>query len=74
MTSIASTESAASPLLATEGKGLKRNYLSFPDVLSQSIGTIAPSGTPGLVIPVGSGEGGCLSPVLLVGSRFNCEK
>jgi amino acid transporter len=33
-------------------KGLKKNYLSFPDVLSQSIGTIAPSGTPGLVIPV----------------------
>lgn len=34
------------------GAGLKKSYLSFPDILSQSIGTIAPSGTPGLVIPV----------------------
>lgn len=34
------------------GTGLKKGYLSFPDILSQSVGTIAPSGTPGLVIPV----------------------
>lgn len=32
--------------------GLRRNHLSFIEVLAQSIGTIAPSGTPGLVIPV----------------------
>lgn len=31
---------------------LKKNYLSFPEVAAQSIGTIAPSGTPGLVISV----------------------
>jgi amino acid transporter len=42
------SKAAAAPLKP----GLRKNYLSFPDVLSQSIGTIAPSGTPGLVIPV----------------------
>jgi amino acid transporter len=46
--------SAETTGLAGDGgkRGLRKNYLSFPDVLSQSIGTIAPSGTPGLVIPV----------------------
>ncbi len=34
------------------GQGLKSNHLSFIEVVSQSIGVIAPSGTPGLVIPV----------------------
>jgi amino acid transporter len=34
------------------GSGLKKNYLSFPEIAAQSIGTIAPSGTPGLVISV----------------------
>lgn len=37
---------------AIPGKGLKRNYLSFSEIVAQSIGTIAPSGTPGLVISV----------------------
>ncbi len=32
--------------------GLKKNYLSFSEIAAQSIGTIAPSGTPGLVISV----------------------
>jgi amino acid transporter len=32
--------------------GLKKNYLSFSEIVAQSIGTIAPSGTPGLVISV----------------------
>jgi amino acid transporter len=32
--------------------GLKKNYLSFPEIIAQSVGTIAPSGTPGLVISV----------------------
>jgi amino acid transporter len=51
MTSIVTSEDIA----INQGgapRGLKKNYLSFPDVVSQSIGTIAPSGTPGLVIPV----------------------
>ena len=34
------------------GPGLKSNHLSFIEVVAQSIGVIAPSGTPGLVIPV----------------------
>jgi amino acid transporter len=38
--------------LAGGAKGLKSNHLSFIEVVSQSIGVIAPSGTPGLVIPV----------------------
>lgn len=33
-------------------RGLKKNYLSFSEIVAQSIGTIAPSGTPGLVISV----------------------
>lgn len=39
---------------ATSGArgGLKKNYLSFSEIAAQSIGTIAPSGTPGLVISV----------------------
>jgi len=40
----------ATPLAAPQG--LRRNHLNFLEVLAQSIGTIAPSGTPGLVIPV----------------------
>jgi amino acid transporter len=32
--------------------GLRRNYLSFSEVAAQSVGTIAPSGTPALVVPV----------------------
>ncbi len=32
--------------------GLKHNYLNFVEVLAQSIGGIAPSGTPTLVIPL----------------------
>lgn len=46
----ASTEVASHAI--TPGKGLKRNYLSFSEIVAQSIGTIAPSGTPGLVISV----------------------
>lgn len=34
------------------GNKLKSNHLSFIEVVSQSVGVIAPSGTPGLVIPV----------------------
>lgn len=41
-----------SPRTSSLGGGLRRNYLSFPEVVAQSVGTIAPSGTPGLVIPV----------------------
>lgn len=37
---------------AAAGSGLKKNYLSFSEIIAQSIGTIAPSGTPGLVISV----------------------
>jgi amino acid transporter len=37
---------------AATGSGLKKNYLSFSEIFAQSIGTIAPSGTPGLVISV----------------------
>ena len=37
---------------AASGPGLKTNHLSFIEVVAQSIGVIAPSGTPGLVIPV----------------------
>ncbi len=37
---------------AATGGGFKKNYLSFLEVVAQSIGTIAPSGTPGLVISV----------------------
>jgi amino acid transporter len=40
------------PVRHASGPGLKTNHLSFIDVVSQSIGVIAPSGTPGLVIPV----------------------
>lgn len=40
------------PAVQTAGKGLKENHLGFFEVVSQSIGVIAPSGTPGLVIPV----------------------
>ncbi len=31
---------------------LKKNHLSFSDVVAQAVGTIAPSGSPALVIPV----------------------
>ena len=31
---------------------LKKNHLSFTDVVAQAVGTIAPSGSPALVIPV----------------------
>ncbi len=31
---------------------LRRNYLSFYEVVAQSVATVAPSGTPALVIPV----------------------
>lgn len=31
---------------------LARGRLSLPEVIAQSIGTVAPSGTPALVIPV----------------------
>ncbi|MFO1061887.1 MAG: APC family permease [Dongiaceae bacterium] len=34
------------------GRGLRKNYLGFFETVAQSVGTIAPSGTPGLVIPV----------------------
>ena len=37
---------------AAAGAGLRRNYLSFFEVVAQSVGTIASSGTPGLVIAV----------------------
>lgn len=37
---------------APPGQGLKKNHLSFIEVVAQSVGVIAPSGTPGLVIPV----------------------
>ena len=40
------------PGVAAGGKSLKSNHLNFIEVVSQSIGVIAPSGTPGLVIPV----------------------
>jgi amino acid transporter len=40
------------PPAQTAGKRLKSNHLGFLEVVSQSIGVIAPSGTPGLVIPV----------------------
>lgn len=34
------------------GKKLRSNHLNFIEVVSQSVGVIAPSGTPGFVIPV----------------------
>lgn len=37
---------------AASGKNLRSNHLNFAEVVSQSVGVIAPSGTPGLVIPV----------------------
>lgn len=40
------------PGVATGGKKLRSNHLNFIEVVSQSVGVIAPSGTPGLVIPV----------------------
>lgn len=56
MSAISAGSDPAGPGVATAdsslGAGLRRNYLSFPEVVAQSIGTIAPSGTPGLVIPV----------------------
>lgn len=53
MSSVTSSDVAAAPGSSRSvGSGLKKSYLSFPDILSQSVGTIAPSGTPGLVIPV----------------------
>ncbi len=47
-------EISRTPILRTtaSGPGLKSNHLSFIEVVAQSIGVIAPSGTPGLVIPV----------------------
>lgn len=50
MVSISPVESA-SYSEASSG-GLRKNYLSFSEIIAQSIGTIAPSGTPGLVISV----------------------
>ncbi len=50
MVSISPVERAAR-VSSTSG-GLKKNYLSFSEIVAQSIGTIAPSGTPGLVISV----------------------
>ncbi len=44
------TSTAAPP--KHQQTGLRKNHLNFLEVLAQSIGTIAPSGTPGLVIPV----------------------
>lgn len=46
---VAVTTSAAE---TTSDSGLKHNYLNFFEVLAQSIGGIAPSGTPTLVIPL----------------------
>ncbi len=42
----------SAPAVARANGGLRKGYLSFPEVAAQSIGTIAPSGTPGLVISV----------------------
>lgn len=42
----------ANPIPATAKSGLKNEVLSFFDVLGQSIGGIAPSATPALVIPL----------------------
>jgi amino acid transporter len=50
MSVITSTAAPAPP--NPDQVGLRKNHLSFLEVLAQSIGTIAPSGTPGLVIPV----------------------
>ncbi|MFT3731814.1 MAG: APC family permease [Hyphomicrobium sp.] len=53
MTTATTTQTAHFETVATRtGSGLKKNYLSFPEIAAQSIGTIAPSGTPGLVISV----------------------
>lgn len=53
MTSASTTQTARFDHVVTgSGNGLKKNYLSFPEIAAQSIGTIAPSGTPGLVISV----------------------
>lgn len=52
MSGTATTTSPGAGEAPVSSRGLRRNYLSFPDVLAQSVGTIAPSGTPGLVIPV----------------------
>src|SRR5260221_14149495 len=53
MTSVSTTQTARFDHVVTgSGNGLKKNYLSFPEIAAQSIGTIAPSGTPGLFISV----------------------
>lgn len=53
MVSVSPAQSAQ-PLsdTAVRSGGLKKSYLSFSEIAAQSIGTIAPSGTPGLVISV----------------------
>ena len=43
---------AALPPAAAAKGALAANRLSLPEVIAQSIGTVAPSGTPALVIPV----------------------
>lgn len=56
MSSVTTEGAQAAPL---EGKGsLASNRLSLPEVIAQSIGTVAPSGTPALVIPVVFGVAG----------------
>jgi amino acid transporter len=64
----------------TGDTGLKSNYLSFVEVLGQSIGGIAPSATPALVIPLvfaTAGNGTWLTyafatvAILLVGLSLN---
>jgi amino acid transporter len=53
MVSVSPTVATPYPAAGTASSGgLKKNYLSFSEIAAQSIGTIAPSGTPGLVISV----------------------
>ena len=49
-----SAATTVNPDVATPalGDGLRNNHLGFLETVAQSIGTIAPSGTPGLIIPV----------------------
>jgi amino acid transporter len=45
--------------------GLRQNYLSFPEVIAQSVGGVAPSVTPGLLVPILFGMAGNASWVSL---------
>ncbi len=58
--------------------GLRRNYLSFSEIVAQAVGGIAPSATPGLLLPILFGTSGnatwlslVFATVALLFLRFN---